>query len=88
MAYEESWKSSNRKGKGAFIPGRGKKKPQMLEGESGPPRVIKRPQQIEADTLLKEMWQYMEQQGYVVGDKGSHGLKGKIGEYLIKYNIQ
>lgn len=44
--------------------------------------------QKEADNLLKEVWQYMEQQGYTLGGKGSHGLKGKIGEYLIKYNIQ
>lgn len=84
MAYEESWKSSNRKGKGAFIPGRGKKKPQMLEGESGPPRVVKRPQQIEADTLLKEVWDM-----YCGDDPGViKPIMNKVEEYIKKYNIQ
>lgn len=38
----------------------------------------------EADTLLKEVYEHMDKHY----PEQSHGLKGKIGEYLIKYNIQ
>lgn len=46
--------------------------------------VIKEYKELHADSLLKEIYEHMDKHY----PEQSHGLKGKIGEYLIKYNIQ